>query len=105
MATSAVPERESRIAPQDLFESGGRLNTAELLFGGGVAAAVLPVTSQPGKTAWAIVSGVLGTLAVYWLVHVYTRVLSERVAEPSARRLSVARHAFFHESAVLLGGL
>ena len=80
-------------------------NAAGLLYGALVSAAVIAVASGHAPTYGRVVLAVAVTLVVYWLAHVYTRVLAERLATPAAPLRDRARAAARHEAAILRGGL
>ena len=84
---------------------GSHRNAAGLLYGALVSGAVIAVASSVTDSAVTIVLAVVQVLLVYWAAHVYTRVLADRLADPSSSFAARAREAFGHELAVLLGGL
>ena len=82
-----------------------RRNPAGVLYGALVAAAVIAVSSSVMDSARALTLAVLEVLVIYWAAHVYSRVLAERLAEPSATFGERAWEALRHEISVLAGGI
>lgn len=82
-----------------------RRNPAGLLYGALVAAAVIAVSSGVMESARSLTLAVVEVLVIYWAAHVYSRILAERLADPSATFRERAREAVRHEFSVLAGGL
>ena len=80
-------------------------NPAGLLYGALVAASVIAVSSAVLESAVALTLAVVEVLLVYWAAHVYSRVLADRLADPSASAGERAREAVRHEVSVLAGGI
>lgn len=88
-----------------LAASAAEANAERLLYGALVSAVAIASASGHAPTHRRVVLATAVTLVVYWLAHVYTRVLAERLATPATplrdRTLAAARH----EAAILRGGL
>jgi len=82
-----------------------RRNPAGFLYGALVAAAVIAVSSSVMESARALTLAVVEVLIIYWAAHVYSRVLADRLADPSATFGERTREALRHEVAVLAGGI
>ena len=80
-------------------------NPAGLLYGALVAASVIAVSSAVVESAVALTLAVVEVLLVYWAAHVYSRVLADRLADPSATAGERTREAVRHEVSVLGGGV
>ena len=82
-----------------------RRNPAGLLYGALVAASVIAVSSSVMESPRALTAAVVEVLVIYWAAHVYSRVLADRLADPSATFGERTREALRHEIAVLAGGI
>lgn len=80
-------------------------DAAGLLYGALVTAAVLAVVSAHSTRPGSVLASVGLVLLAYWLAHVYTRALSERLSDPGRRLGARIREAAKEEVAVLQGGL
>jgi hypothetical protein len=80
-------------------------NAERLLYGALVSAVAIASASGHAPTYRRVVLAAAVTLVVYWLAHVYTRVLAERLATPAAPLRGRTRAAAWHEAAILGGGL
>jgi hypothetical protein len=83
----------------------GAADAAGLLYGAVVTAAVLAVVSAHATGVGSVLASVVLVLGAYWLAHVYTRALSERLAHPNRGLGARIREAAVEEVAVLQGGL
>jgi hypothetical protein len=80
-------------------------NPAGILFGALVTGAVIAVSSAATDKARTIMLAVIQVLIVYWATHVYTRVIADRLTDPSATFLERSKESLQHELSVLLGGV
>lgn len=78
---------------------------ARLLYGALVAGAAVAVSAGSGDTPAQIAIATVVSLIVYWLAHVYSAVLGERIAFPGARLRERLGHAIGHETPIIFGGL
>jgi len=84
---------------------GRRANAAELLYGALITAGSLAVTSTADDRPVRVALGVFGVLVIYWSAHVYSRVMADRMKDPSASARALLAEAAGHEAAVLHGGV
>jgi hypothetical protein len=84
---------------------GAHRNPGGLLYGAVVSASVLAFAGTGEKSTRQVMATVLEVLVVYWAAHVYTRVLADRLVDPSATVVERARESLVHELPVLAGGL
>ena len=82
-----------------------RVNPAGALYGAIVAASLFALAdAHPGDYERLLVVVAL-TLVMYWLSHVYVRVVADRLSDPRASFGSRVREALSHERSVLEGGI
>ena len=82
-----------------------RTNWADVLYGAVLTASVIAVVSSHPESTARLELAVVFALFVYWMAHVYCRVLAARLGmhrTPLGRQL---RSALTRESAILIGGL
>jgi len=82
-----------------------RRNPAGFLYGALVAAAVIAVSSSVIDSSRTLTLAVLEVLVIYWAAHVYSRVLADRLADPTATLGERSWEAIRHEVSVLAGGV
>jgi hypothetical protein len=80
-------------------------NVSGLLYGALIAASSMTVVSVHPPSGGFVGLAALVTLAIYWLAHLYTEVLAERISEPGTSVWHRTWEAAGHETAILEGGL
>ena len=80
-------------------------NVGGLLYGTLIAASSMTVVSVHPPSGGFVGVAALVTLAIYWLAHLYTEVLAERISEPGTSVWRRTWQAAGHETAILEGGL
>ena len=83
----------------------GHRNPAELLYGALVTGTVFALSASATDEARTVGLTVLEVLVAFWVAHVYTRLLTDRLRDPAASFMERGREAINHERAVLEGGL
>jgi hypothetical protein len=101
---TAVSVAEEAAGNRRLSWTGHR-NVSGFLYGTLVTGAVVAVASAVSDSAMTVGLAVVHVAIVYWVAHVYVRVLADRLADPSATFVRRARESFGHEAAVLEGGV
>jgi hypothetical protein len=101
-AADAGPPRTRRAAIAARLASG---NTSGLLFGAVVSGSALAISSGHVASADEVALAVGVVLIVYWLAHMYVRLLVDRLDLSSAPRRQRGREALLHEAAILAGGV
>jgi hypothetical protein len=80
-------------------------NVGGLLYGALIAASSMTIVSVHPPSGEFVGIAVLVTLGTYWLAHLYTEVLAERITEPGVSLWHRAVEAAARETAILEGGL
>ncbi len=80
-------------------------NVGGLLYGTLIAASSMTIVSAHPPSGGFVAVAVLATLGIYWLAHLYTEVLAERIAEPGVSVWHRTLEAAGNETAILEGGL
>jgi hypothetical protein len=80
-------------------------NVGGLLYGALIAASSMTVVSVHPPSGGFVGIAALITLGIYWLAHLYTEVLAERISEPGISVWHRTIEAAGHETAILEGGL
>jgi hypothetical protein len=80
-------------------------NVGGLLYGALIAASSMTIVSVHPPSGTFVGVAVLVTLGIYWLAHLYTEVLAERITEPGVSIWRRTIEASARETAILEGGL
>jgi len=81
------------------------VNAAGWLYGAVITASLFTLAGAHPAEYPRILLVVLLTLVMYWLAHVYTRVIADRLADPSAALGTRIREALHHELSILVGSV
>jgi hypothetical protein len=84
---------------------GHEANPAGWLYGAIVAAALFTLAGAHPASYERLLVIVTLTLVMYWMSHVYVRVIADRLADPSATFRARVRHGLHYELSVLWGGV
>lgn len=76
-------------------------NPGAAVYGAIVATASISTASHLEPRAWVVLAEMLSTLAVFWLAHVHSAVISARFEEPAAPLRRLVRDALDHELPML----
>ena len=79
------------------------VNAAGWLYGAVITASLFTLAGAHPAEYPRILLVVLLTLIMYWLAHVYTRVIADRLADPTAALGVRLREALHHEVSILAG--
>ena len=81
------------------------VNAAGLLYGAVITASLFTLAGAHPADYPRILLVVVLTLIMYWLAHVYTRVIADRLADPTAALGVRIREALHHEVSILAGSI
>ena len=81
------------------------VNAAGWLYGAVITASLFTLAGTHPADYPRIVLAVALTLVMYWLAHVYTRVIADRLADPTAALGVQIREALQHEVSILTGSI
>ena len=76
-------------------------NPGAAVYGAIVATASIAAASHLEPRAWVVLVEMLSTLAVFWLAHVHSAVISARFEQPAAPLRGLVREALDHELPML----
>ena len=100
-------ESDGTSPPQSRSAVGTHLsrNVSGLLYGALIAASSMTVVSVHPPSGGFVGLASFITLGIYWLAHLYTQVLAERMSEPGVSVWQRTVEAAGHETAILEGGV